>query len=256
MKVIKRHEWRANPPKNSIPLTNSVRGIALHWVGVQVTGDPSKIVKGIQRYHQDTKGWWDIAYNVCVSQDGRAFEGRGWRNRSGANGSSKHNRHYAAICCLIGPDQTPSDEMVDAVRDQIAAFRRVFPKATEIVTHGSLQNTACPGADLKSLLEIGAFDPANPPKTGPAPVVSSGYPIPSRLLKRGSQGDDVRWLQHRLNIKGSKPNLVVDGIFGRNTERSVKRYQSTHKTSCGLVDGIVGPMTLASLMIGSHQWQN
>jgi len=255
MKVIKRHEWGANSPKNTTPLTNSVRGVALHWVGVQVTGDPAKIVKGIQRYHQETKGWWDIAYNMCVSQNGQALEGRGWRNRSGANGSTKTNKGYAAICCLIGPDQKPTDEMVDAVRDQIAAFRRVFPKATEIVAHGDLQGTACPGGDLKALLEIGAFDPANPPKNGPAPVVSSGYPVPSRLLKRGSQGDDVRWLQHRLNIKGAKPKLVVDGIFGARSTRQLKSYQKRNPAT-GPVDGIAGPLTLASLMKGNHQWQN
>jgi hypothetical protein len=256
MKIVKRHEWGAKAPNNTTPLTNSVRGVALHWVGVPVTGDPEKIVLGIQRYHMETKSWWDIAYNICVSQDGRAFEGRGWRNRSGANGSSKLNKQYAAICCLIGPDQKPTDEMVDAVRDQVAAFRRVFPRAIEIVAHSDLGATSCPGPDLKALLEIGAFDPANPPKNGAAQVVSSGYPIPSRLLKRGSRGDDVRWLQHRLNIKGAWPKLVVDGIFGKNTRRAVKRYQKTHKTSCQLVDGIVGPMTLASLMVGSHKWPN
>lgn len=253
MKTVKRHEWGAKAPKNSTPLTNSVRGVALHWVGVPVTGDPSKIVKGIQRYHIDTKSWWDIAYNICVSQDGQAFEGRGWRNRSGANGSSKLNKQYAAICCLIGPDQKPTDEMVDAVRDQIAAFRRVFPKATEIVAHGELAATGCPGDDLKALLEIGAFDPANPPKHGTAEVVSSGYPLPSRYLKRGSRGDDVRWLQHRLNIKGAKPKLVVDGILGARSVRAIKRYQKAHP-STGPVDGIVGPMTLTSLKVGS--WQN
>jgi hypothetical protein len=255
MKIVKRYQWGAQPPKNTTPLTNQVRGVCIHWVGVKVTGDPEKIVRGIQRYHQDTKGWWDVAYNVLIAQDGTPFEGRGWKNRSGANGSTKTNKQYAAICCLIGPDQKPTDEMVDSIRDQIAAFRRVFPKATEIVGHSDLQSTACPGADLKALKEIGAFDPAHPPKNGPAKVVSSGYPVPSRLLKRGCQGDDVRWLQHRLNIKGAKPKLVVDGIYGARSQRAVKRYQRSHP-SCGPVDGLVGKLTLTSLLVGSHQWQN
>ena len=254
MQTIKRHEWGARAPRNRTPLTNQVRGVALHWVGVKVSGDPLKLVKGIQTYHQDTRGWFDIAYNVACSQDGRAIECRGWRTRSGANGSSKLNRHYAAILCLIGPDQKPTDEMVDAIRDQIAAFRRVFPKATEIVAHGDLQATACPGADIKALLEIGAFDPANPPKHGEAPVVSSGYPLPSRILKRGSSGDDVRWVQHRLNIKGAKPRLVVDGIYGPRTQRAIKKLQKNNQPEAGPIDSIVGPKTLKILRRGST-WQ-
>jgi hypothetical protein len=251
MQTIKRHEWGARAPRNRTPLTNQVRGVALHWVGVKVTGDPLKIVKGIQTYHQETRGWFDIAYNMCISQDGRAIEGRGWRTRSGANGSSKLNRHYAAILCLIGPDQKPTDEMVDAIRDQIASFRRVFPKATEIVAHGNLQATACPGNDIKGLIDIGAFDPAHPPKDGEAVVVTSGYPLPSRILKRGSTGDDVRWVQSKLNIKGARPQLLVDGIFGARTQRAVKRIQKNNQPQAGPVDGIVGPMTLAIMRRGS-----
>ena len=49
MKIVKRYQWGAQPPKNTTPLTNSVRGVCIHWVGVKVTGDPEKIVRGIQR---------------------------------------------------------------------------------------------------------------------------------------------------------------------------------------------------------------
>jgi len=54
------------------------------------------------------------------------------------------------------------------------------------------------------------------------------------------QGDDVAELQERLLSLGFTPDRV-DGIFGTNTEQSVRRFQA----GVGLaVDGSVGPETL------------
>ena len=58
-------------------------------------------------------------------------------------------------------------------------------------------------------------------------------------LRRGSQGENVKYLQNLLNyIYGQ--NLKVDGIFGAATEASVKRFQKEENL---VVDGIVGPKT-------------
>jgi N-acetylmuramoyl-L-alanine amidase len=60
--------------------------------------------------------------------------------------------------------------------------------------------------------------------------------IPGHML----QGDDVAELQERLMSLGFTPDRV-DGIFGTNTERAVRRFQG----GVGLaVDGSVGPETL------------
>ena len=53
------------------------------------------------------------------------------------------------------------------------------------------------------------------------------------ILKRGSQGKEVKSLQEYLGID-------VDGVFGPGTEKSVKEWQATNKLSA---DGIVGPAT-------------
>ena len=247
MAVIKRREWGAKAPKNTTPLPISVRGVALHWVGVEIKGDTTKVVRGIQRYHQETRGYFDVAYNYLISLDGQVFEGRGWNNRSGANGSSKLNRQYGAICLLMGPGQEPTEEMIDATRNTIKHFRQIYPRATEIVGHRDINPTACPGDSVHGLIGVGSFDPALPGKEGKSTSPKSGYPVPSRMLRKGSRGDDVRWLQHRLNEKGAKPKLVVDGVFGRITQRQVRRYQSKRWTL--LVDGVVGPNTLRSLLL-------
>ncbi len=55
-------------------------------------------------------------------------------------------------------------------------------------------------------------------------------------LSRNSRGYDVERLQITLNEIGYG-NLVVDGIFGSNTEEAVKQFQKDMSLE---VDGIVG----------------
>ena len=62
-------------------------------------------------------------------------------------------------------------------------------------------------------------------------------------LKYGSQGDDVKDLQNRLNASGYQ--LSVDGKFGNQTLSAVKDYQQQNGLS---VDGIVGVNTWGKLL--------
>lgn len=76
--------------------------------------------------------------------------------------------------------------------------------------------------------------------SGQPNISVSGFGLP--VLKKGSKGEDVKELQKILNKFGY--NLVVDGIFGTNTETAVLSFQ---KLKGLLVDGIVGPKTWAAL---------
>lgn len=68
------------------------------------------------------------------------------------------------------------------------------------------------------------------------------YPEPTKNLKKGSKGNDVRWLQYMLTKKGY--SLVCDGIWGNKTEEAVRAFQADHGL---VVDGIVGKLTRAEL---------
>ena len=59
----------------------------------------------------------------------------------------------------------------------------------------------------------------------------------AQVLKVGSRGPAVTALQEELGIP-------ADGVFGKQTERAVKRYQRKRGLE---VDGIAGPATLSSL---------
>ena len=50
------------------------------------------------------------------------------------------------------------------------------------------------------------------------------------LLKRGSKGQVVEDLQRTLNVRlKPSPGLSVDGDYGANTEKAVRRFQQLHK---------------------------
>lgn len=65
--------------------------------------------------------------------------------------------------------------------------------------------------------------------------VTSSYP----LLKNGSKGDKVKYLQYKLLSRLYNPG-TIDGIFGNNTIKAVKEFQKDNGLG---VDGIVGPKT-------------
>lgn len=72
----------------------------------------------------------------------------------------------------------------------------------------------------------------------------------SRTLRRGSRDTDVRILQNRLAAKARRYAHALggpaDGIFGPNTEATVRLFQADTGIT---VDGIVGPITFNQLFI-------
>lgn len=77
------------------------------------------------------------------------------------------------------------------------------------------------------------------------PVSGSKYdpPSPGAVLKKGSKGESVKWLQTQLN-KWKSYIVDVDGIYGDDTVKAVKQYQKMK----GLVqDGVAGSNTINKL---------
>ena len=72
--------------------------------------------------------------------------------------------------------------------------------------------------------------------------IESTFSAASGHLEKGSKGEDVRFLQQRLNEFGAE--IGVDGSFGNQTDRAVRNFQTDHGLT---VDGIVGPKTMAAL---------
>lgn len=71
---------------------------------------------------------------------------------------------------------------------------------------------------------------------------TSSYAEPTVLIKKGTYGTGVKWVQDMLNHNGYK--LTVDGAFGDNTLSAVKSFQNKYGLT---VDGIVGSATKTAL---------
>jgi len=81
-------------------------------------------------------------------------------------------------------------------------------------------------------LSVVATAACQDPRLWELPGLATAHP-----LRLGSRGGAVRALQAVLG-------LVVDGIFGPDTDRAVRAFQAAHGL---VVDGVVGPATTARI---------
>ena len=89
----------------------------------------------------------------------------------------------------------------------------------------------------------GLYDGSSVPEPSPssAPAPSTDQPT----LRKGSTGETVKALQSALIQKGYDCGASgADGIFGKNTEAALKRFQQDHGLTA---DGICGFLTYAAL---------
>ncbi|CAM3910928.1 N-acetylmuramoyl-L-alanine amidase [Mycobacterium frederiksbergense] len=162
---------------------------------------------------------------------------------SGTSASAPHRRNW------------PDAQYFALVRSCAAINRRLKQTSARTIGHkeyaGRAQGKWDPGAiDMDNLrrdiAERMAADFAK--GRAPRPPVPVGE-YTEILLHHGSAGPQVAELQRRLKAAYAAyaGDLVIDGVFGVETERAVREFQ---RRFGGLkVDGIVGPATAAALRL-------
>jgi hypothetical protein len=232
MKLITRAEWNARSPRGRRTghLDQASTG---HWNGDKILVATSiawdhnvcaSIVRGIQNFHMDGRGWADIAYNFLECPHGYTFEGRGLNVINAANGTNFANGTSHAIMCLAGVGNPFPDAEKVGFRQTVRYIADQTAAPDDCVGHRDHKATACPGDERYNWIRQGM------------PVsITPSLPI----VKIGMRGEIVRRIQIIIRDKAGG-NIFVDGIFGPNTEKRVKDLQRFF----GLVpDGIVGPKT-------------
>jgi peptidoglycan DL-endopeptidase CwlO len=131
----------------------------------------------------------------------------------------------------LGFSVTPDGIFGPATGDAVAELQAIFgydvDKSVGPATQGLITQQAKLGFDVNKRDALKSAIDASGNKTALAHV-----------LKPGSEGVDVRFLQRRLNVLGFAIN--VDGKFGPSTEQAVRALQEAFKYD---VDGAVGEAT-------------
>ena len=150
MDYVRRSGWGAGEPRGKpIAIPTPVRDLFLHHSVTPDNGPDT--VRAIQRFHQDTRGWADIAYTVIYSPKHRVFfEGRGF-GISGAH-TRGHNRTAHGLCVLGNYDHAkPTRDLIDDLAEFLRWHAGAYG-ASRFRPHHDVGATACPGGNLTAVI--------------------------------------------------------------------------------------------------------
>jgi len=120
-----RSSWGARPPKEAYDYARSVEHAVVHHSVTQNVYSPADvpaILRSIQAFHQDTRGWNDIAYNFAVDKFGGVWEARGGGITSTVIGGHALGANTGTTGIVTLGDfstASPPQAMVDSVGDLI-----------------------------------------------------------------------------------------------------------------------------------------
>ena len=107
-----------------------------------------------------------------------------------------------------------------------------------------INGNTSPSEPVISKAEETPVETTKPVQTAPETAQNGSVVIPMITLRKGSRGTQVKVLQWLLSMNGYNVG-TVDGIFGANTQKAVKAYQTAKGLSS---DGIVGKQTWSKLL--------
>ena len=189
---------------------------------------------------------YNAPFGIKVGKSAYHF-GTAWKV---ASYNSRTTEYYAAGATKINDNFRAYSSLSDAVEDYfdllcVASRYKGALNAPDYKTciraiapsyaTGETQNNAYSKAIIKIIEDYNLMKYDG----GEALPFGNPYNLTEKVMKKGSRGESVKWLQYRLNDLGY--NLTIDGIYGAKTEAAVKDFQ---KVFC---DGICGPLTLEKL---------
>lgn len=163
MKLVTRQQAGLKPAtcRTALPASRVI-GIAVHYSAAATDefGRPEDRWRAIQTYHMSpgghdpTKPWCDIAYNFGFRDD-KVLIGRGWDNRSAAQGTNDGNDRYIAICYL-GTDKTGRKDIspleIATLSEFVQTAEAHFRKKLQVKPHSFFHGTECCGDELRAVI--------------------------------------------------------------------------------------------------------
>lgn len=153
MEIVARSGWGAARPKQApVRIEQPVAHLFLHHTAGP-DGGPQQ-VRNVQRFHQETRQWQDVAYSVLYSPQHRTFfEGRGLGVRGAHTRGYNSTGHAVAVLGNYELEPLP----VSAIED-LTAFARWHAAAgygpSTYTPHRAVGATSCPGKNLVAVLDV------------------------------------------------------------------------------------------------------
>ena len=209
-----------------------------------------RILRGWQRYHINTKGWRDIAYNYPFCNHGVRFRARGW-NPSGATSGDyegdgiRENAEAVAIVWIGGSGGSMTPAAFEAAGDlwrQVQASIDADPQVG--IGHHDVKSTTCPGNQYYNWIWRKGWVISPPPPPPNSILVDSMLPLyygdgvkngltlthPASgnqfVTKRFNKRSDVAAIQGMLRRAGATSAMTI-GVYDEATAAAMLEVTSS-----------------------------
>ncbi|XP_069140716.1 peptidoglycan-recognition protein SC2-like [Argopecten irradians] len=150
--VISRDTWGARRPAQRTTLGHSVNLFFVHHTAgrtCHTETECASVLKGVQNYHMDTRGYSDIGYSFLIGQDGQVYEGRGW-GVVGAHTLHYNSCAYAASFMGNFMETLPPESALNAAKAlaQCGVEKGYIKGTYSLFGHRDVGTTECPGDNL------------------------------------------------------------------------------------------------------------
>ncbi len=155
--LLCREAWGARPARPG-GKAHTITRMTLHHEAV-VLGDNRNApghLQNDQRYHQDQRGWIDIAYHVGVDRDGNIYELRSTEIAGDTATDYDTTGHFLVLCEGDFDQEAVSETQLHGAALAFAWAAQTFRVASDTLAgHRDLAQTSCPGANLYAHLSSG-----------------------------------------------------------------------------------------------------
>lgn len=149
--LLCREAWGARPPRPG-GRPHTITRLTIHHSGVAFTDNRTiaERLRQHQHYHQDQKGWIDIAYHVGIDREGNIFELRSPELAGDTATNYDTTGHFLVLCEGNFEEQTVPDAQLQGAAVAFAWAAQNFRVRTDtLASHRDVDPaTACPGANL------------------------------------------------------------------------------------------------------------
>lgn len=184
-----------------------------------------QLQRSMRNYHVYNRGWSDIGQHISIFPDGKIVTGRGF----GRTPASIKGKNTGSFCIEnIGNFDLGRDKLTGEQRQTLLEIARYFDSKDRYVRfHRENSGKTCPGSGVSKIKFMSE--------------IRGDY----MFLKKGMTGNEVIELQKDLMKLGyDLPKYGADGSFGGETETALKLFQ---KQNGLVVDGLFGQNTQAKM---------